>query len=497
MQRMLESGPLPVYGIPRVSSSACTVPSSAPGPGRQWKAASGSSSMSVPVVVSSISRGWTSWPRRSRACWTRLPVTKETSRSIEAPPRRTARRANAALPLPVRAVGEAGGAGASPRAALRAAFQVASELHALAHDLGEQLDAAPYPLGLDEGEVQPHVVLARPACVEALARHVGDVARDGPRQHRRGVKVGRQGRPHEEPPFGVRPVDFFGHELRKRVEHRVATLLVHVGEATDVRAPVGVLEVGADHHLREVRGAEVGALLADVDLVQDPRLGVNPTKAYARREYLRERPQVHHPVDDAYLLLLERREGGERLALEAEHPVGVVLYDDQVELARYLEQLAPALGHERHPCGVLEVGDCVDELHVEALLAGFVQHLTGCDRDHARPVHGDVRDARPVGGEGVQCASVSRTLAQDGVPLVEEDLGDEVEPLLGAGGDEDVFLPGRGALRGHHVHYDVLYGFETRCRTVLQRLGGILGDAARDLPERLLAEGPGVGKAAG
>src|SRR3712207_6917579 len=54
---------------------------------------------------------------------------------------------------------------------------------------------------------------------------------------------------------------------------------------------------------------------------------------------------------------LFRSEGGKGLALEAEHPVGVVLDDDEVELARYLQKLPAAFGHEGHPCGVLEVGD--------------------------------------------------------------------------------------------------------------------------------------------
>src|SRR5215210_6321744 len=494
MQRMLESGPLPVYGIPRVSSSACTVPSSPPGPCRQTKAASGASSISASVVASSMSKGWTSWSRRSRACWTRRPVTKETSRSIEVPPRNTTRRAILGAPLSVRADG---GAAALPRAALGAALQVATQFHALAADLREQLDAAPDPLWLDEGEVQPHVVLARPAGVEALARHVGDVLRDGAREHRRRVEVRRQGRPHEEATLWVRPVDLFRHELGQRIEHRVAALLVHRGQAPDVGAPVGVLEVGVDHHLREVRGAEVSPLLADVDLVQYPRLGVHPTQAHAWGENLGERPEIYHPVHDALLLLFERRQGRERLALEAEHPVWVVLDDDEVELAGYLEQLPPALGHQRHPGGVLEVGDGVDELDVKALLAGFVQGLAGGDRDHAGPVHRDVRYARPVGGEGVQGAGVGRTLAEDRVPLVEEDLGDEVEPLLGSGRDEDVLLPRRGALGSHHVHDDVLYGLEPRGWAVLERLGGVLGDAARDLAERRLPEGPRVGEAAG
>src|SRR5918995_7176915 len=378
MQRMLERGPLPVYGMPKVSRSACTVPSSPPGPCRQIKAASGEISMSLPVVGSSMSRGCTSWPRRSRACWTRLPVRKETSRSIECPPRKTATRAT--KPLTFRARVEACGAAAVDRAFLpvRAAFQVAPELHALPDHLGEQLYAAPDPLWLHEREVEPHVVLAHPwsAPVESLARHVGDVPGYGAGEHRGRIQVRGEGGPHEEPALRVGPVDLFGHELGQGVEHRVAALLVHGGQAPDVGPPVRVLEVGGDHHLREVRGAEVRALLADVDLVQYPRLGVHPPQPDAGSEDLRERPEVNDPVDVSFLLL-QRRQRRERLALEAEHTVRVVLDDHEVELARHLQKLPAPLGYHRNPRRVLEVGDGVEELDVEPTFAGFLQGLSG------------------------------------------------------------------------------------------------------------------------
>src|SRR3712207_6980100 len=44
-----------------------------------------------------------------------------------------------------------------------------------------------------------------------------------------------------------------------------------------------------------------------------------------------------------------------------------------------------------------------------------------------------------------------------------------------------VLLPGRGALGGHHVHYDVLYGLEARGGPVLEGLGGVRGDVPGDL----------------
>src|SRR5918994_1053112 len=481
----------------RVSSSACTVPSSPPGPCRQMKAASGEISISVPVVVSSMSSGWTSWPRRSRACWTRLPVRKETSRSIECPPRKTATRAT--KPLTFRARVEACRAAAVDRAFLpvRAAFQVAPELHALPDHLGEQLYAAPDPLWLHEREVEPHVVLAHPrsAPVESLARHVGDVPGYGAGEHRGRIQVRGEGGPHEEPALRVGPVDLFGHELGQGVEHRVAALLVHGGQAPDVGPPVRVLEVRGDHHLRKVRGAEVGALLADVDLVQYPRLGVHPPESDAGGEDLGERPEIDDPVEVS-LFLLQRREGGERLAFEAEHPVGVVLHDHEIELARHLQELPAPLGDHRNPSRVLEVGDSVEELDVEPAFAGLLEGLAGSDGDNAGPIHRGVGYAWPVGGESVERPSVGRPLAQDCVALVEEDLGDEVEPLLGSCRDEDVLLPRRRALRAHDLDYDVFYGFEARRRPVLQGLGRVRSDVPGDLTERLFPEGPRVRKSA-
>src|SRR5829696_7063427 len=217
MQRMEESGPLPVYGMFKVSRSACTVPSSPPGPCRQMKAASGEISISAPVVESSMSSGCTSWPRRSRACCTRRPVTKETSRSIECPPCKTATRATGALTF--RAGVEARRAAAVQRAflAVRAAFQVAPELHALPDHLGEQLYAAPDLLGFHKREVEPHIVLARPlsTTVESLAWHVGDIPGYGAGEHRGRIQVRGERGPDEEPSLGVGPVDFFGHKLGK------------------------------------------------------------------------------------------------------------------------------------------------------------------------------------------------------------------------------------------------------------------------------------------
>src|SRR5215213_7731642 len=222
---------------------------------------------------------------------------------------------------------------------------------------------------------------------------------------------------------------------------------------------------------------------------------MHPPEPDAGGEDLGERPQINDPVKVS-LFLLQRREGGKRLAFEAEHPVGVVLDDHKVELARHLQKFPAPLGDHRNPRRVLEVGDGVEELDVEPTFAGLLEGLAGSDRDDTGSIHRDVGYAWPVGGECVERPGVGRTLAQDSVALVEEDLGDEVEPLLGPCRDEDILLPRRRALRAHDLDYNVLYGFEARRRPVLEGLGRVRGDIAGDLTERLLPKGLRVWKAA-
>src|SRR5215204_4727263 len=222
---------------------------------------------------------------------------------------------------------------------------------------------------------------------------------------------------------------------------------------------------------------------------------MHPPEPDAGGEDLGESPEINDPVEVS-LFLLQRREGGKRLAFEAEHPVGVVLDDHKVELARHLQELPAPLGDHRNPRRVLEVGDGVEELDVEPPLAGLLEGLAGSDGDNTGPIHRGVGYAWSIGSERVERPGVSRPLAQDSVALVEEDLGDEVEPLLGSCRDEDVLLPRWRALRAHDLDYDVLYGFEDRRRPVLQGLGRVRSDVAGDLPESLLPKGPSVGKTA-
>ena len=84
------------------------------------------------------------------------------------------------------------------------------------------------------------------------------------------------------PAAGARPLGLGREVLGERVEHRVAPGAVDVGQRLDVVAPAAVLEVGLHHQLRQRGAAEVGRLLAEVDLLEHRRRRHHPAEPDAR-----------------------------------------------------------------------------------------------------------------------------------------------------------------------------------------------------------------------
>ena len=83
----------------------------------------------------------------------------------------------------------------------------------------------------------------------------------------------------------------------------------------------------------------------------------------------------------------------------------------------------------------------------------------------------DLEGVGLVGAEDRNRAGVGRGLADHGVAGVDERLGDEVDRLLAAGGDDHVLGVGRHPLGGHHLADAVLGLLEALGRPVLERLG--------------------------
>ena len=86
----------------------------------------------------------------------------------------------------------------------------------------------------------------------------------------------------------------------------------------------------------------------------------------------------------------------------------------------------------------MEVRHRVEELHPVAVGAARDQRLLESLGDQAVVVHGDVPDARLGGLEDAEGTDVGRRLGEDDVAGVDEDAGDQVQPLLGADRDDDL-----------------------------------------------------------
>ncbi len=95
-------------------------------------------------------------------------------------------------------------------------------------------------------------------------------------------------------------------------------------------------------------------------------------------------------------------------------------------------QLVAAAAREGDAAGILEVRQDVHELRAGAQRPLHLAGLQALLVDG----HGDVLSAHQV--EGLQRAQIGGRLDQDAVAAVDEQLGDEVQRLLRAGGDEDV-----------------------------------------------------------
>ncbi len=165
-----------------------------------------------------------------------------------------------------------------------------------------------------------------------------------------------------------------------------------------------------------------------------------PAEAHARDQGLGERAQE----DDAPVGV-EALEGRQRLALEAQRPVGRVLDHEQVEAVRELQDPVASLERERDAHRVVEVGHEVEEPRARGALQDGLE-IVGVD-----PVL--VRAHRGVGGlagiERDHGAEEGGVLGHHDVARVQDQLGGEVEALLGALEDEDLVEAARDAVGRH------------------------------------------------
>ncbi|GAA3120603.1 hypothetical protein GCM10020001_046040 [Nonomuraea salmonea] len=201
-------------------------------------------------------------------------------------------------------------------------------------------------------------------------------------------------------------------------------------------------------------------------------------------------------VDDAVGVVGAQR--AQRLAVEAEQSVRVVLDDQDPGPLADVEHLLAAGDVERDTGRVLEGRDGVEELD------GRARGFEGVDRlgqrlgHDALVVHGDVDDFGLISGERAEGAHVGGTLCEHHVARVDEDAGDEVEGLLRPDGDDDVVRPGVDPLQLHDLADLLAQVRVTLAGAVLQRDGAAPRDEVGDeLADHVEGEGRDVRHAAG
>ena len=153
-----------------------------------------------------------------------------------------------------------------------------------------------------------------------------------------------------------------GRCVAQRVEQRVAPLAVDLAEGLDLLQPGLGLQVARDRQLVEGRRAQDLRLAGEHQLLAYAVRGQDPADPQARGDRLAEGAQVEHAIGAV------GPDRPERLVVEAEQAVRVVLDDQQVGLLGDGQDLLAAGEAERDAGRVLVVGDEVEELD---LLARF------------------------------------------------------------------------------------------------------------------------------
>ena len=171
------------------------------------------------------------------------------------------------------------------------------------------------------------------------------------------------------------------------------------------------------HHLLERPGAAVG--LAGDHPGYEVRLRDDVSDAQRRRDRLRERPAMDHPV-----ALVHRRDGRRALARPQKVRVALVLEDRHAVFRREAQELRAArFGHDA-AAGILDRRDDIDEFRPHALgrkrgeLRGKQVH------PHASTVERDAHRPDAELAQADQRASVAELLDQHRVAGPQENLVD-------------------------------------------------------------------------
>ncbi len=275
----------------------------------------------------------------------------------------------------------------------------------------------------------------------------------------------------------TRPGNFRWTVLGERFHHHVAPLAIDAANQLDVLVEEVIARHFVGHHLDKRRGVQVGALLELHKFGDHVWRRHNPSQTQSRRQGFRKRAQVNHVADvvsvvAAQVLPIEHDQRRKVLALIAELAIRIVLDDwDSIAVGQQNQFVAAAFS-ERRPARVLEVRQHVHELWPQSqrrfqLLGAKAVIVTR----HAHVL-------RAIHIEGLQSSKIGGRFDQHAVTGVDQQLADQIQRLLRAGGDHHVLglrlhaVPGRVA-RDHFPQRLVAFGravLEGQARLLVQDL---------------------------
>ena len=132
---------------------------------------------------------------------------------------------------------------------------------------------------------------------------------------------------------------------------------------------------------------------------------------------------------DYPLASVQRFNGVHRRTGIAQPAVGIIFQDHHIVLLRQIIHPSAARCAQRHPHGILEIWNRINELHALLQPQSLLQRV----HIHALAIHRHTHYAGAIGAERVQGIQKSGSFRQNGIAVVQQALGREIQRLLPAG----------------------------------------------------------------
>src|ERR1039458_9442057 len=226
--------------------------------------------------------------------------------------------------------------------------------------------------------------------------------------------------------------------LSQSLQHYVAAFAIDLTNQLHVFVEKSVARDFVGHELSEGRSVQVGTLLELRQLADDLRRGDDPPQSKSGSQRLRECAQVNDiayriAIVAAQVLAVEHDQRREVLAFIAQLAVRVIFDNRNAILVRQQHQFVATPLRQGGSGRALEVWQHVHELGArtqrllqqagaEAVLVDWTGHIF-----------------RAINVERLQRAQISRRFHQHTISTVDKQLADQVQRLLRARSDQNVF----------------------------------------------------------